>query len=108
MANGEAGTYDFAFIDADKPNYQNYYDLCKTLIRPGGIIAVDNVSMAPSLLLLRVRDLSATVVCLPPSSSGLFVKLLGIDLLSGVLDCFMYVRDLSSFVLSPPARSYFS
>ena len=34
---------DFAFIDADKPNYLNYYEACITLVRPGGLIAIDNV-----------------------------------------------------------------
>ena len=43
LANGEAGTYDFAFIDADKPNYGNYYDRIFELLQPGGLIAVDNV-----------------------------------------------------------------
>jgi predicted O-methyltransferase YrrM len=36
------GPYDFAFIDADKGNYANYYEACVQLVRRGGIIAVDN------------------------------------------------------------------
>lgn len=35
--------FDFAFIDADKTNYSNYYDRAIQLVRPGGLIAIDNV-----------------------------------------------------------------
>lgn len=35
--------FDLAFIDADKPNYPHYYEHCLTLVRPGGLILIDNV-----------------------------------------------------------------
>jgi predicted O-methyltransferase YrrM len=42
LARGGAGKYDFAFIDADKSNYANYYERCLKLVRRGGLIAADN------------------------------------------------------------------
>ena len=42
LAAGESGAYDFAFIDADKTNYGAYFERCLQLLRPGGLIAIDN------------------------------------------------------------------
>ena len=50
IEDGESNTYDFAFIDADKINYLKYYELCLDLIRPGGVIAIDNVLWGGSVI----------------------------------------------------------
>jgi caffeoyl-CoA O-methyltransferase len=42
LAGGEAGSYDYAFIDADKENYAGYAQRCLELVRPGGLLAFDN------------------------------------------------------------------
>ena len=50
IEDGVSNTYDFAFIDADKINYLNYYELCLDLIRSGGVIAIDNVLWGGSVI----------------------------------------------------------
>lgn len=56
IASGQAGTFDFAFIDADKGNYIRYYEASLSLLRPGGIIAIDNVLLFGSVVDPNVLD----------------------------------------------------
>jgi predicted O-methyltransferase YrrM len=56
IAEGRSGTFDFAFIDADKENYANYYERALVLLRPGGVIAVDNVLWHGRVIDTKVND----------------------------------------------------
>ena len=56
IANGETGTYDFAFIDADKTNYDRYFESALKLLRPGGLIAIDNVLWGGKVIDRSVND----------------------------------------------------
>lgn len=56
LAAGQAETFDFAFIDADKANYEGYYERSLQLVRPGGLIAIDNVLWSGQVVKPRVQD----------------------------------------------------
>ncbi|MBD2301803.1 class I SAM-dependent methyltransferase [Nostoc sp. FACHB-190] len=56
LADAEAETFDFAFIDADKSNYDNYYERSLQLVRPGGLIAIDNVLWSGRVADPEVQD----------------------------------------------------
>ena len=79
-------TFDFAFIDADKPNYANYYEYCLTLVKPNGVIAIDNVLWSGEVInpdnqsenTCAIRALNHTIAndhrvttCLLPIGDGL-------------------------------------
>lgn len=52
----ETDSFDFAFIDADKTNYDMYYEYCLRLIRPGGLIAIDNVLWGGAVADAAIND----------------------------------------------------
>jgi caffeoyl-CoA O-methyltransferase len=88
IAEGAGNSFDFAFVDADKENYLGYYERCLTLLRPGGLLAIDNVlwggsvadpsNRAPSTLAIRalndrVYADERVSISLLPIGDGLFV-----------------------------------
>lgn len=54
--DGAAGSFDFAFIDADKENYEAYFEAALELLRPGGLIVADNVLWSGLVLDETVQD----------------------------------------------------
>jgi predicted O-methyltransferase YrrM len=59
---GESGRYDFAFIDADKAAYPGYYEQCLQLLRPGGVVALDNMLQMGQVAEEPIPAGSATVI----------------------------------------------
>ncbi len=56
LAEGGADSFDFAFIDADKEGYLEYYERCLRLLKPGGLVAVDNVLWSGDVARPEVSD----------------------------------------------------
>jgi caffeoyl-CoA O-methyltransferase len=56
LADGEEGTYDFAFVDADKTGYDGYYERLLRLVRPGGLIVFDNTLWGGEVLAENAED----------------------------------------------------
>jgi O-methyltransferase len=56
LADGMAGTVDFAFIDADKEGYPLYFERCLELLRPGGLMAIDNVLLTGNVARPGISD----------------------------------------------------
>jgi predicted O-methyltransferase YrrM len=50
IGDGQGGRFDMAFIDADKQNYERYYEACLLLVRKGGLILIDNVLWGGSVI----------------------------------------------------------
>jgi caffeoyl-CoA O-methyltransferase len=62
LQEGQTGTFDFAFIDADKQNYDLYYERCLQLLRPGGLICIDNVLWSGRVADPEAQDASTEAI----------------------------------------------
>lgn len=56
LRESQAGTFDFIFMDADKENYLEYYERAFQLVRPGGLIAIDNVFWSGKVIDPEITD----------------------------------------------------
>ena len=59
LASGGKDSFDFAFVDADKPNYVAYYERLLQLVRPGGLIAADNTLAVSGQPIIRLDSVHA-------------------------------------------------
>ncbi len=62
IAEGKTGTFDFAFIDADKENYEAYFERSLQLVRNGGLIVIDNVLWSGRVADPKVQDESTLAI----------------------------------------------
>lgn len=62
LGSGRAGSFDYAFIDADKVNYDAYYERCLQLLRPGGVIVIDNTLWDGKVADPTVTDTSTVAI----------------------------------------------
>ena len=62
LDQGEQSSFDFAFIDADKTSYDNYYEYCLRLLRSGGVIALDNTLWGGSVADVHVQDADTNAI----------------------------------------------
>ena len=88
LKDGAAGTYDMAFVDADKTGYDTYYEGCLKLLRPGGLMVLDNMlwsghvadpdkhdndTDALRALNLKIKDDSRVDFCLLSADDGILL-----------------------------------
>ncbi|WP_374383247.1 O-methyltransferase [Dongia sp.] len=62
LSRSSAGTFDLAFIDADKTNYPKYYEAVLNLLRPGGAVLIDNVLWGGDVADPKAKDEETTVL----------------------------------------------
>ncbi|NER34501.1 MAG: methyltransferase domain-containing protein [Oscillatoria sp. SIO1A7] len=62
IGSGQRGSFDFVFIDADKENYENYYERSLLLLRPGGLIAIDNVLWSGKVADPEIQDANTQAI----------------------------------------------
>ena len=62
LGQGQEGVFDFAFIDADKVNYLDYYKICLKLVRKGGVIAIDNVLWSGAVIKDEINDVDTVAI----------------------------------------------
>jgi predicted O-methyltransferase YrrM len=62
LSQGQAGRFDLAFIDADKENYDGYYERTLRLVRPGGLILLDNVLWSGAVVDPKKNDADTTAL----------------------------------------------